>query len=81
MTRSMFIFLILTCITTGLCFVVFPSTGTRWNSVTRAVFNYTHWTLLWTILFVYAIQVSAFAVFFGQLFKRGDFCFLKSYRY
>lgn len=36
----------------------------------KAVFNYSHWTLLWVILFVYAIETSAFAVFFGQLFKR-----------
>ncbi|CAF1240137.1 unnamed protein product [Adineta steineri] len=69
-TRSMFIYFILTCITTALTMVVFKSSGTKWNSVSRAVFNYTHWTLVWTVLFVYAIQVSTFAVFFGQFFKR-----------
>ncbi|CAF1509163.1 unnamed protein product, partial [Adineta steineri] len=57
-TRSMFIYFILTCITTALTMVVFKSSGTKWNSVSRAVFNYTHWTLVWTVLFVYAIQVS-----------------------
>jgi hypothetical protein len=66
----MFIYFILTGFSTGLSLVVFKSSGTLWNSVGRGVFNYTHWTLLWTILFVYAIQVSAFAVFFGQFFKR-----------
>ncbi|UJR09005.1 hypothetical protein I4U23_013254 [Adineta vaga] len=69
-TRSMCIYFVLTGVSTGLSMIVFGSTGTRWNSVNRAVFNYTHWTVLWTILFVYAIQVSTFAVFFGQLFKR-----------
>jgi hypothetical protein len=68
----MFIYFILTGISTGLSVVVFPSSNARWNSVGKAVFNYAHWTLIWTILFVYSIQVSAFAVFFGQFFKRGN---------
>jgi hypothetical protein len=68
----MFIYFILTVACTGLSSVVFTSSGARWNSVSKAVFNYTHWTLLWTILFVYSIQVSAFAVFFGQFFQRGN---------
>ena len=55
---------------TGLSLAVLPSSGARFNSVSKALFNYTDWTLLWTILFVYSIQVSAFSVFFGQLFKR-----------
>ena len=66
----MCIYLVLTCITTGLCSVVFPPLNSDWNSVSRAVFNYTHWTVVWTVLFVYSIQVSMFAVFFGQLFKK-----------
>ncbi|CAF1233873.1 unnamed protein product [Adineta ricciae] len=69
-TRSMSIYFVLTGVATGLSMIVFGSTGTRATSVTRAVFNFTHWTLLWTILFVYSIEVSTFAVFFGQLFKR-----------
>jgi len=68
----MFIYFILTGISTGLSLVIFKSSGARWNSVSKAVFNYSHWTLIWTILFVYAIQVSTFAVFFGQFFKRGN---------
>jgi hypothetical protein len=59
-----------------LSLLVFKSTGTLWNSASRALFNYTHWTLLWTILFVYSIQVSAFAVFFGQFFQRRNSLFL-----
>jgi len=50
--------------------LVLPSSGARKNSVSKAILNYTHWTLLWTILFVYSIQVSAFSVFFAQFFKR-----------
>jgi hypothetical protein len=57
-------------IVTVLSLVVLPSTGFRTNSVRKALFNYTHWTVLWTILFVYSIQVSAFGVLFGQFFKR-----------
>src|SRR5689334_3875267 len=77
----MFIYFILTCVSTGLSLVVLKSSGTRWNSVSKAVFNYTHWALIWTILFVYSIQVSTFAVFFGQFFKRGKlfiFFYLKN---
>jgi hypothetical protein len=66
----MCIYFILTAACTGLSLVVFKSSGNKWNSVSRAVFNYTNWTLLWTILFVYSIQVSAFAIFFGQFFQR-----------
>jgi len=49
--------------------LVIPSSGARVNSVSKGVFNYTNWTVIWTILFVYSIQVSAFSVLFGQLFK------------
>ena len=66
----MIIYFILIGVITGISMAVFPSSGARVNSVSKALFNYTHWTLLWTILFVYSIQVSAFSVFFGQLFKR-----------
>ena len=61
---------ILIGVVTGLSYVVIPSSGARRNSIAKALFNYTHWTLLWTILFVYALQVSAFSVLFGQFFKR-----------
>jgi hypothetical protein len=71
----MFIFFILTGASTGLSLVVFPSSGNLPTSVSRAVFNFSHWTLIWTILFVYSIQVSAFAVFFGQFFKQGNHLF------
>ena len=47
-----------------------PRSGAGRFSVSKALFNYTHWTLIWTILFVYSIQVSAFSVLFGQFFKR-----------
>ncbi|CAF0848696.1 unnamed protein product [Rotaria sordida] len=69
-TRSMLIFFILTSVVTGLSIIILPTSGSRRNSVRKAIFNYTHWTLIWTILFVYSIQVSSFSVFFGQLFKR-----------
>ncbi|CAF2937617.1 unnamed protein product [Rotaria sp. Silwood2] len=62
-TRSMFIFFILTCISTGLSKVPLKGSSSAWNSASKAVFNYTHWTVLWTVLFVYSIQVSTFAVF------------------
>ena len=66
----MCVYFILTCITTGLSVISLSS------DQKKAVFNYVHWTVIWTILFVYSIQVSTFAVFFGQLFKRGKFvCF------
>jgi hypothetical protein len=66
----MMIFFILTIIVTALSLVVLPSSGSRANSVSKAIFNYTHWSVIWTILFVYSIQVSAFSVLFGQFFKR-----------
>lgn len=69
-TRSMFIYFILTCICAGLSVVVLAKSGSLAASVSKAVFNYSNWTLIWTILFVYAIETSVFAVFFGQLFKR-----------
>jgi ATP-binding cassette subfamily A (ABC1) protein 3 len=67
----MLIYFVLIGVVTGLSMLVMPSSGARKNSVSKALFNYTHWTLLWTILFVYSIQVSAFSVFFGQFFKHG----------
>ncbi|UJR17400.1 hypothetical protein I4U23_004295 [Adineta vaga] len=63
-TRSMCIYLILTCILTGL------SVTSLSSNQKKAIFNYVHWTVLWTIFFVYSIQVSTFAIFFGQFFKR-----------
>ncbi len=69
-TRSMLIYFVLIGVVTGLSMLVFPSTGFRSNSVSRRLFNYTNWTVIWTILFVYSIQVSAFSVLFGQFFKR-----------
>jgi amino acid transporter len=70
MTRSMLIYFVLIGVVTGLSMLVLPSSGARANSVSKALFNYTNWTVIWTILFVYSIQVSAFAVLFGQFFKR-----------
>jgi hypothetical protein len=78
-TRSMLIYFVLIGVVTGLSMLVMPSSGARKNSVSKALFNYTHWTLLWTILFVYSIQVSAFSVFFGQFFKHGKI--EKKYRF
>ncbi len=69
-TRLMCIYFVLTGVVTGLCMVVLPSSNTTRNSVSKAIFNYTDWTVLWTILFVYSIELSTFSVFFGQLFKR-----------
>jgi hypothetical protein len=66
----MLIYFILIGVVTGLSMVVLKSTGFRTNSVSKGLFNYTHWTVIWTILFVYSIQVSAFSVLFGQFFKR-----------
>ncbi|CAF0732489.1 unnamed protein product [Adineta steineri] len=57
-------------VVTGLSMLVMPSSGARVNSISKALFNSTHWTVLWTILFVYSIQVSTFSVLFGQFFKR-----------
>jgi hypothetical protein len=65
----MLIYLVLIGVMTGLSFVVIPSSGARANSMSKSLFNYTHWTVIWTILFVYSIQTSAFSVFFGQFFK------------
>ena len=69
-TRSMSIYLILTSVVTALSMVVLPSANSRPGRVSKALFNYTHWTVIWIILFVYSIQVSAFSVLFGQFFKR-----------
>ncbi len=66
----MLIYLVLIGVVTGLSMIVIPSSGARRNSVSKAMFNYTHWTVIWTILFVYSIQVSTFSVLFGQFFKR-----------
>lgn len=71
-TRSMFIFFILTGVATGLSKVAMKGSSESWNSATKAVFNYVDWTVLWTVLFVYSIQVSTFAVFYGQFFKRSN---------
>ena len=75
----MFIYFILTCVCAGLSVVVMAKSGTQATSVSKAVFNYSHWTLIWTILFVYSIEVSAFIVFFGQLFKRRNFFLILAY--
>jgi hypothetical protein len=65
----MLIYFVLIGVVTGLSMIVIPSSGARVNSVSKGVFNYTNWTVIWTILFVYSIQASAFSVLFGQLFK------------
>ena len=67
-TRSMLIYIVLIGLMTGLSMIVMPSSGSETNSVSRGLFNYADWTLIWTILFVYSIQVSAFSVLFGQFF-------------
>jgi thiamine transporter ThiT len=59
-------------VSTALSVVSFSSNGKK------AVFNSVHWTVLWTILLVYSIHVSTFAVFFGQFFKRGKASCLSS---
>ncbi|CAF4262993.1 unnamed protein product, partial [Adineta steineri] len=69
-TRSMIIYFILSSVVTVLSLVVLPSSNSKPGRVSKALFNYTHWTVIWTILFVYSIQVSAFSVLFGQFFKR-----------
>jgi ATP-binding cassette subfamily A (ABC1) protein 3 len=74
-TRTMCIYFLIIGIVTGLCMVVFPSSGTTQYSVGKAVFNYTDWTVIWTILFVYSIELSTFSVFFGQLFKRRKYLY------
>ncbi|UJR36715.1 hypothetical protein I4U23_029431 [Adineta vaga] len=68
-TRAMAIYLILISVVTALSLVVLPSATARPGRVSKALFNYTHWTVIWTILFVYSIQTSAFSVLFGQFFK------------
>ncbi|CAF2249794.1 unnamed protein product [Rotaria magnacalcarata] len=69
-TRSMFIYIVLCSLLTGLSVLVLPSSNATSKSVDKAVFNYTHWTVIWTVLFVYSIQLSTFSVFFGQFFSR-----------
>ncbi|CAF4761381.1 unnamed protein product [Rotaria magnacalcarata] len=64
----MCIFFVLTCIATLLSKVGIK--GTTDTGVSKTVFNGADWTVVWTVLFVYSIEVSVFAVFFGQLFKR-----------
>ncbi|CAF1520755.1 unnamed protein product, partial [Didymodactylos carnosus] len=49
--RSMCFYLVLSALITGLANVVLPSSGTRFNSVSKALFNNTHWTVILTILF------------------------------
>jgi hypothetical protein len=74
----MCIYFVLTSIVTGLCMLVLPSSNATRTSVSKALFNYTHWTLIWTILFIYSIELSTFSVFFGQLFKRRKYsCFIE----
>ncbi|CAF5167082.1 unnamed protein product, partial [Rotaria magnacalcarata] len=73
-TRSMCIFFVLTCIATLLSKVGIK--GTTDTGVSKAVFNGADWTVVWTVLFVYSIEVSVFAVFFGQLFKRRKISFV-----
>jgi hypothetical protein len=65
----MLIYFILSGVVTGLSKAVLPSSHARVNSISKAIFTHADWTVIWTILFVYSIQVSAFSVFFGQLFK------------
>jgi len=67
--RSMLIYFLLTIGVTLLSLIQLPKSDTKF-SVKKAVFNSTNWFLLWTVLFVYSIQVSSFSVFFGQFFKR-----------
>ncbi|UJR36716.1 hypothetical protein I4U23_029432 [Adineta vaga] len=69
-TRSMIIYFVLTSVVTGFSMLVLPRSNNSRNSVSKALFNCTHWTVIWTILFVYSIQVSTFSVLFGQFFKR-----------
>ena len=73
--RSMCIYFVITGVTTGLTVVILPSTSASSKSVSKAIFNLTHWTLIWTILFVYSIQVSTFSVLFGQFFRRRKYDF------
>jgi len=59
--------------------MILPSSNVTRTSVSKALFNYTHWTLIWTILFIYSIELSTFSVFFGQLFKRRKYSYLIEY--
>jgi hypothetical protein len=68
----MLIYFVLIGVVTGVSMAVLPSSNARANSVSKALFNYTNWTLIWTILFVYGIQVSTFSVLFGQFFKHRE---------
>ena len=65
----MCLYFLLTGLVTGLSMIMFPSSNSTSTSVSKAIFNYTHWTVIWTILFVYSIQLSCFSVFFGQIFS------------
>jgi hypothetical protein len=75
----MCIYFVLTGIVTGLCMLVFPSSGASSNSVSKAIFNYTNWTVIWTILFIYSIELSTFSVFFAQFFTRRKYFYLLEY--
>ncbi|CAF3058558.1 unnamed protein product [Rotaria sp. Silwood2] len=75
-TRSMCIYIVLSSILTGFSVLVLSSSNATSTSVGKAVFNYAHWTLIWTILFVYSIQLSSFSIFFGQFFSRREVCAL-----
>ncbi|CAF1607738.1 unnamed protein product, partial [Adineta ricciae] len=70
MCRSMLIYVILISIVIGLSVISIPSSQQRQTSIARAIFNSTHWTLIWTVLFIYSIEISAFSICFAQLFKR-----------
>jgi len=71
----MCIFFVLSCIATLLSKVAISGSSSTSN-VKKAVFNDIDWTVVWTVLFVYSIQVSTFAVFFGQFFKRSKISFV-----
>ena len=66
----MCIYFVLTGVVTGFSMLIFSNATLQNGSISKSLFNNTHWTLIWTILFVYSIQVSAFTVFFSQFFKR-----------
>ena len=66
----MFIYIVLTSVATGFSYIQLPSSGGSANSVGKSIFTFAHWTLIWTILFVYSIQVSTFSVLFGQFFQQ-----------
>lgn len=79
MARAMCIFVVLTSLVTGLSFLTLPSSSKRPNSVHKSIFSLTHWTLVWTVFFVYSIHTSAFSVFFGQFFKRRKYTIFKTH--